>query len=306
MQYQVISLKNAKNAVAREHAQALQELEAVKAKLNESGTEIAALRGQVERTEASLNSTRQQLLKTGEHANVKTAESSELAERLEQVMREADESKAEYEKEVAKGKDITARVEEAKKKIQELVSASVFPFVRINVSDVCGAFSYGSMEKKLQELEESRKSYNRLVDKNSEDVNELKTVSSEARTRMPFCRCPFRPEPDLFYLEITAFTAPRGNHELLSNAKTSIVELRDELSDGMRKLYPCSSINSRGLVHRVNDILRDKLFQVTAQLAGATTKVQELEQEKGDVWGRMIESITQNTDLQNSLISSGE
>ncbi len=93
---------------------------------------------------------------------------------------------------------------------------------------------------------------------------------------------------------------------MLSNAKTSIVELKDELADGMGKPYSCSSINSRDLAHHVNDILRDKLFQVTAQLADATTKVQKLEQEKGDAWGRMIESVTQNTDLKNSLISSGE
>ncbi len=52
--------------------------------------------------------------------------------------------------------------------------------------------------EKLQELEESRNKYNHLVDKNSEDVNELKIVSSEAYTRMAFCPCPFRSEPDLF------------------------------------------------------------------------------------------------------------
>ncbi len=162
------------NAVTREHAQSVQELEATKAKLNESRAEITALRGQVERTEAALNSTRQQLLKTGEHANVKMAESSELVERLEQVVREAEEFGAEHEKEVAKGKDITMRVAEANKKIQELVLASVFPLLStLSFSDVCGAFSSGSMEKKLQELEVSRNSYNRLVGKNAEDVNGL-------------------------------------------------------------------------------------------------------------------------------------
>ncbi len=59
-------------------------------------------------------------------------------------------------------------------------------------------FSYASMEKSLKELQESHNSYSLLVDKNSEGVNELKTVSSEARNRMPFCQSSFRLESDPF------------------------------------------------------------------------------------------------------------
>lgn len=104
----------------------MQELEAAKAKLNETTTENRALRNQVERSETALNATKHQLLKTGEHANVKTAESSELTGRLEQVIREAEEVKAEYRREVEKGKDMALRVAAANKKIQELATASVF------------------------------------------------------------------------------------------------------------------------------------------------------------------------------------
>lgn len=103
----------------------MQELEAVRTKLNEVTTENRALRSQAERSETALNATRHQLIKTGEQANEKTAESSELAGRLENAIREMEEAKAEYEKEVEKGKDTNLRVAAANKKIQELVTASV-------------------------------------------------------------------------------------------------------------------------------------------------------------------------------------
>lgn len=103
----------------------VQELEAVRTKLNEVTTENRALRSQAERSETALNATRHQLIRTGEQANEKTAESSELAGRLEHATREMEEAKAEYEKEVEKGKDTNLRVVAANKKIQELVTASV-------------------------------------------------------------------------------------------------------------------------------------------------------------------------------------
>ncbi len=104
-----------------------QELEAEKAKETRTGS--AVLLKLVGATIDAMNSASQQLLLAERYANVKMAESSELAKTLEQVKQEAEETKTELRKEVAKGKDITIRVAEANIKIQWLVSGSVFfPF----------------------------------------------------------------------------------------------------------------------------------------------------------------------------------
>lgn len=46
------------------------------------------------------------------------------------------------------------------------------------------------MEKNLQGLGESRNMYSCSLDKALEGVHQLKTISSEARTRMSFCLHP--------------------------------------------------------------------------------------------------------------------
>lgn len=61
----------------------------------------------------------------------------------------------------------------------------------------------------------------------------------------------------------------------------------------------------QNLARRVNDLLRDKLYHTSAQLAEAMGKLRELEDEKRKVWDRTLESVSRNTQLHNLLASSG-
>lgn len=123
-------------------------------------------------------------------------------------------------------------------------------------------------------------------------------------------RMAFHPIPPHFHqpsLEVSALLDRDDPQQLLSNTKTVLSELNDELAGCMwlNRLFGYSADVSH-LGQRVNDLLRDKLHHTMAQLADATSRTRELEEDKRDLWNRNLQQSSQNEVLQQSLISSGK
>lgn len=57
---------------------------------------------------------------------------------------------------------------------------------------------------------------------------------------------------------------------------------------------------------RVNDLLRDKLHNTSAQLADVNGRLRELEDEKREVWTDTLLRVARHAELQESAIASGE
>jgi hypothetical protein len=57
---------------------------------------------------------------------------------------------------------------------------------------------------------------------------------------------------------------------------------------------------------RVNDLLRDKLHNTSAQLAEVTSRLRELEDEKREVWGDTLQQVARHAELQESVNASSE
>ncbi|KAF9450695.1 hypothetical protein P691DRAFT_773695 [Macrolepiota fuliginosa MF-IS2] len=253
LRYQNISLRNARENLARQHEQTTQELEVMKTGMGEATGKISTLQSQLERTDATLNAKSQELSESCEVAKAKTEENSELSKRLEVLTLEMEEVRGAYSQEVAKGEVMMARTKEANRRIQELVTA------------------YEALEQGLHDLGQSQDAYRRLVDETSKDVSAVRQFSSEANAK------------------ISSLVDGGSNKELLSNAKTVIAELKDELADS----------------RRVNDLLRDKLHHTSTQLADVANRARELEDEKREVWGHTLQTNSRNAELQESLITSG-
>ncbi|KAF5361893.1 hypothetical protein D9756_002032 [Leucocoprinus leucothites] len=250
LRYQIITLKNARSTIVREHAQMSRELETMRVKMGENSARIGSLQSQLERSAAATNAKVQELTKMGDVVRVKEEENLHFVERLEQASKEKESFKAAYNQEVVKGEGLTAKVVDANRRIQELVKA------------------YGTLEKNLQELGDSYNAYRRATDDALNDVKQVKILASATANEI----------------------SKHDTGKLLRDARITLIEVKDELFESQR----------------VNDFYRDKLHVTTTQLAEVTTRVRELETEKGEVWGRTVQSASDNAKLREALVASEE
>lgn len=250
LRYQIITLKNARSTIVREHAQMSRELETMRVKMGENSARIGSLQSQLERSAAATNAKVQELTKMGDVVRVKEEENLHFVERLEQASKEVETVRAAYNQEVVKGEGLTAKVVDANRRIQELVKA------------------YGTLEKNLQELGDSYNAYRRATDDALNDVKQVKILASATANEI----------------------SKHDTGKLLRDARITLIEVKDELFESQR----------------VNDFYRDKLHVTTTQLAEVTTRVRELETEKGEVWGRTVQSASDNAKLREALVASEE
>ncbi|KAJ3574765.1 hypothetical protein NP233_g1544 [Leucocoprinus birnbaumii] len=250
LQYQVIALKKERSAMMREYTQMSQELETMRAKMGDNSARMSSVQSQVERCEAAMQAKNQELEKAVEIAKVKEEENLQLMEKLEQVSSQAEEIRSAYNQEVAKGEGLAKKVLDANRRIEELDKA------------------HNMLEKGLDDLQASCNSHRRGASEALKDLSQVKDLASSALDGI----------------------ASSGTQRLLSEAKTALAELKDDLLES----------------HRVNDLYRDKLRVATSQLADTMIRLRELENEKREVWTQTLERASENSKLREALVASEE